>query len=249
MHYFAKTKCVTALPAGAVEHGRNEKDATRDVVRAVVSRYAGGRVVSERESSWPPPQALAAVRWVDPPHPATLEVDVLTSQCRMSQFKRGGPGGQHRNKTQTAIRWVHEPTGVEAQSNEFREQVRNRSVALRRLRIQLAIELRTRWERSPELIADQRQTDAVEPSPEWMMLQGPGVPQGLRVSPDHTAYPAVLARLLDDLHRSGGQPSLIKSIWGGSSSGIIQFLSDLPISLGEVNRWRSHLGFKPLRPS
>ena len=205
--------------------------------------------MNEREASWPAVHSLATVRWVDPPHPATLEVDVLTNQCRMSQFKRGGPGGQHRNKTQTAIRWLHEPTGVEGQSNEFREQVRNRSVALRRLRIQLAIDLRTRWDGSPEPIADQRQADAVEPSAELMMLQGAGVPQGLRISPEHTDYPAVLARLLDDLYRSGGQPSLIKSIWGGSSSGIIQFLSDLPVSLGEVNRWRAHLGFKPLRPS
>ena len=205
--------------------------------------------MNEREASWPAVHSLATVRWVDPPHPAKLDVDLLTSQCRMSQFKRGGPGGQHRNKTQTAIRWLHEPTGVEGQSNEFREQVRNRSVALRRLRIQLAIDLRTRWDGSPEPIADQRHSDAVEPSAELMMLQGAGVPQGLRISPEHTDYPAVLARLLDDLYRSGGQPSLIKSIWGGSSSGIIQFLSDLPVSLGEVNRWRAHLGFKPLRPS
>lgn len=211
--------------------------------------------MNEREASWPAVHSLATVRWVDPPHPATLDVDLLTNQCRMSQFKRGGPGGQHRNKTQTAIRWVHEPTGVEAQSNEFREQVRNRSVALRRLRIQLAIDLRTRWDGSTEPLDNRQPIDVSTGSPELIVpqgldrLQGPSAPQGLRVSPDHTAYPAVLAQLLDDLYRSGGQPSLIKSMWGGSSSGIIQFLSDLPTALAEVNRWRAHLGIKPLRPT
>lgn len=211
--------------------------------------------MNERESYWPAANSLAMVRWVDPPHPATLDVDLLTNQCRMTQFKRGGPGGQHRNKTQTAIRWVHEPTGVDAQSNEFREQVRNRSVALRRLRIQLAIDLRTRWDGSPEPLEGRQPTDASTGSRERIIpqgldqLQGPATPQGLRVSPDHTTYPAVLARLLDDLYRSGGQPSLVKSMWGGSSSGIIQFLSELPPCLVEVNRWRAHLGFKPLRPN
>ncbi|AJE03303.1 peptide chain release factor family protein [Geobacter pickeringii] len=51
------------------------------------------------------------------------------------EFVRGsGPGGQHRNVTETGVRIRHLPTGIVVQATESRSQARNREVALERLR-------------------------------------------------------------------------------------------------------------------
>jgi protein subunit release factor A len=54
------------------------------------------------------------------------EVDVET-------FRTGGPGGQHRNVTDSAVRLVHRPSGVRVTASESRSQHRNREVAFTRL--------------------------------------------------------------------------------------------------------------------
>ena len=61
----------------------------------------------------------------------------LGRNCEISFFRASGPGGQHRNKTETAVRVVHLPTGVVAAATEERSQSRNRDVALTRLRDKL----------------------------------------------------------------------------------------------------------------
>ena len=50
----------------------------------------------------------------------------------------GGPGGQHRNKTESAVRLTHPPTGVTVTATERRSQHENREVALERLRERIA---------------------------------------------------------------------------------------------------------------
>ena len=76
-------------------------------------------------------------------HPSRLEVDLLLSDCEIERTRRGGPGGQHRNKVETAIVIRHRPTGVSAQAGERRSQHANREVAIQRLRLNLAVESRT----------------------------------------------------------------------------------------------------------
>jgi len=72
-------------------------------------------------------------RYADiPDDPKDLERD-----CDLSFFRASGPGGQHRNKTETAVRVVHRPTGTIAAATEERSQSRNREVALERLREKL----------------------------------------------------------------------------------------------------------------
>nr|GMD23171.1 peptide chain release factor 1 [Ipomoea batatas] len=63
----------------------------------------------------------------------------LLRQCEMETFKSSGPGGQHRNKRESAVRLKHRPTGVVAQAAEDRSQHMNRASALNRLRAQLAL--------------------------------------------------------------------------------------------------------------
>ncbi|KAG0476613.1 hypothetical protein HPP92_013454 [Vanilla planifolia] len=71
-----------------------------------------------------------------------LSDEELMEQCDMDTFKASGPGGQHRNKRESAVRLKHQPTGVTAQASEDRSQHRNRAAALARLRHLLALKVR-----------------------------------------------------------------------------------------------------------
>lgn len=66
----------------------------------------------------------------------------LMRECEMDTFKASGPGGQHRNKRESAVRVKHIPTGLIAQAVEDRSQHMNRSSALARLRTLLALHVR-----------------------------------------------------------------------------------------------------------
>lgn len=74
---------------------------------------------------------MSAPRLVPPPYstdPAQLAREVLVETCRA-----GGPGGQHRNVTDSAVRLLHRPSGVQVTASESRSQHRNRAVAWERL--------------------------------------------------------------------------------------------------------------------
>jgi hypothetical protein len=62
----------------------------------------------------------------------------LLAECEETFFVAGGPGGQHRNKTESGVRLVHPPTGVTVTATERRSQLQNRGAALERLRERLA---------------------------------------------------------------------------------------------------------------
>ncbi len=64
-------------------------------------------------------------------------------------FKASGPGGQHRNKTETGVRLTHLPTGLTVTATERRSRERNRAMALKRLVELLAERDRPRKKRKP----------------------------------------------------------------------------------------------------
>ncbi len=66
-----------------------------------------------------------------------LSGDAFLAQCEETFFVGGGPGGQHRNKTASAVRLEHRPTGVTVTATERRSQAQNRAAALARLRKRL----------------------------------------------------------------------------------------------------------------
>lgn len=66
------------------------------------------------------------------------DVEVNESDIRMEVFRASGAGGQHVNKTSSAVRLIHEPTGLVASSQEERSQLQNREKALNRLRTMIA---------------------------------------------------------------------------------------------------------------
>jgi ribosome-associated protein len=73
----------------------------------------------------------------------------LLAECEETFFVAGGPGGQHRNKTESGVRLVHPATGVTVTATERRSQLQNRGEALRRLRERLALLSRRERPRRP----------------------------------------------------------------------------------------------------
>ena len=72
----------------------------------------------------------------------TAEDDVLFRACEFIMQKGTGNGGQKINKTSSAVRLRHNPTGIAVSANEERSQSRNRHIALRKLRYEIALHVR-----------------------------------------------------------------------------------------------------------
>jgi ribosome-associated protein len=92
-----------------------------------------------------------------------LDDEALLRACEVSTFVGGGPGGQHRNKTASAVRLVHPPTGVTVTATERRSQAQNRGTALERLRAALSVLTRVQRPRRatrPTRGARERRLDA-----------------------------------------------------------------------------------------
>ena len=68
--------------------------------------------------------------------------DQLIAQCEVDRYRASGPGGQHRNKTESAVRLRHRLTGVSAIGEDSRSQSENKLHAVRRLRAAIALEVR-----------------------------------------------------------------------------------------------------------
>lgn len=68
--------------------------------------------------------------------------DALIAQSEVDRYRASGPGGQHRNKTESAVRLRHKATGVSAIGEDSRSQSENKLHAVRRLRAAIALEVR-----------------------------------------------------------------------------------------------------------
>lgn len=60
--------------------------------------------------------------------------EALLRECQLDTFRSSGPGGQHVNKTESAVRLTHLPSGVVVTSQQERSQHRNKALCLQKLR-------------------------------------------------------------------------------------------------------------------
>jgi hypothetical protein len=164
-------------------------------------------------------------------HPAALEPGLLASVCETKFTRRSGPGGQNRNKVETAVILTHRPTGIAAEASERRTQGENLKAALFRLRLNLALQVRR-----PVGPGD-------PPSDLWQSRCRGG---RIVVSTTHDDFPALLAEALDRLEALGHGPKAAASALGCTPTQLIKLLRDEPRALLQLNDRRRALGMRAL---
>ena len=160
-------------------------------------------------------------------HPARLPVETLLTECTVRRGRRSGPGGQHRNKVETAVQLVHGVTGVGAEATERRSQAANLRTAAFRLRVNLALK-----HRSDEV-------PPRTPSKLWISRCARG---RLQVNPEHEDFPALLAEALDFLHAVEADVRKAATYLQCTSSQLVKFLKLDPRALKLVNDRRQEQG-------
>jgi hypothetical protein len=180
------------------------------------------------------PQQRYPVDVTDGLHPALLDPDELLKQCNLRTQRRSGPGGQHRNKTSSGVFLVHDPTGIVGEATERRSQAENRAVALQRLRLKLAVEIRT-----PSIL-----DGPIHGKEQGIRQKLCGIP--LRVADTNPNKAPLLALLLNDLLAVGGQPRLLIKPWQTTSSAIVRLIQSHPPAMRLLQAIRQHHGLRPL---
>ena len=160
----------------------------------------------------------------------SLDEAELSRRCRFAPYKSGGPGGQKRNKTTSAVRLVHQATGIVAQSSDFREQSVNRRRALHRLRYKLAADV----ERRPT--PDFR---GYEPPPWLLTLRRDG---HLTTNVHNPAHARLAAHVLDVLEASGARPSMAAALLGIPVSNLVHLIEAEPTVSAAASRIRQRFG-------
>lgn len=171
---------------------------------------------------------------MSPPHPAALPPVELLTACDTRRLRRGGPGGQHRNKVETAVVLTHRPTGISAQASERRSQSANQRRALQRLRIELALQVRCSLDA----------TKQVRPSQRWKSRIDGG---RISVNPDHEDFPALVAEALDILDVAEFDLSTAARQLQVTSSQLGKFLKLESTVWQRVSAERNKRGLRPLK--
>jgi hypothetical protein len=163
-------------------------------------------------------------------HPVFLTDEELIAQCKWSFSRSQGPGGQHRNKVETAVSIEHRPSRISAQASERRSQGENRDVALHRLRCRLAIQ----W-------IDGERSDG-QSTWERYCLKGK-----LNVAESNADFPKLLAFLFERLRANQFDDATVAESLGTSRSQVLKFLTKFPPALQQLNQERVQRGLRPLK--
>ena len=166
-------------------------------------------------------------------HPSQLPESLLLEQCLVRRTRHTGPGGQHRNKVETAIEIVHTPTGITTFAAERRSQEANRQVAVFRMRLLLAIRLRA------------VECTEVIPSQLWSSRCRN---QRISCNETHEDFPTLLAEALDAVDAKEYDVRRAAAALGCSTTQLVRFIAKNSEAWTSVNAERVSRGLNRLQP-
>ena len=149
-----------------------------------------------------------------------LSDDKLLKICELDFFIGTGPGGQKKNKTESAVRLTYRPRSISSTASEDRQQSINRTRAIKRMRIQLALEWRA---------------EAQPWNGQWNM------------NPKNDQYSLFIACLLDNLAAFDWQVSEAAAKLNISTGQLIKLLAKCDPLWQFVNQQRQKHNYKALR--
>lgn len=194
---------------------------------------ARGKVPAKPEADFPAAKLKATfVNPARPDHPTALTDKQLLAECDIRRLRRSGPGGQHRNKVETAVVLKHLPSGVDAEANERRSQLENQRVALFRLRVNLALEVRVPDFR-PGVLSEL-----------WQSRCRGGK---ISVNSQHDDFPAMLAEALDAIDACEYDLKAASTALTCTTSQLVKFVKLEPRAWSLINLRRGERGLPRLK--
>ena len=163
----------------------------------------------------------------------------LLAQCEVDTYRASGPGGQKRNKTSSAVRLRHLPTGLIVIAEESRSQHENKAKAQKRLRQALFLHRRDSF---PDGLPSV-ETLAEQPEVATAFEQR----DRLKLNPKNPNFWEMAGLVLDLLMAAEGQVSVVADCLNISTANLVEFLLTEPKLWQEANRIRVELGQKPLK--
>ncbi len=163
----------------------------------------------------------------------------LLAQCEVDTYRASGPGGQKRNKTSSAVRLRHPPTGLIVIAEESRSQHDNKAKALTRLAHSLVLHLRD------DLTSESLTPEAIASIPDYAAARDGG--GKLNLSARNPRFWPAAGIVLDVLNAVEARVSDAAVLLSISTGNLIDFLQIDPKVWQEANRLREQFGHKPLR--
>ena len=163
-----------------------------------------------------------------------LDDDALVAQCEVDVYRASGPGGQKRNKTCSAVRLRHAPTGLMANAVEDRSQHVNKRRAIRRLRETIALSVR-------------RHIDPVGYTPSDRLQSYVNTDGQLRINEHNVDCPLVVSEVLDVFVACRTRVSDTAALLQLTTAHLVKFLERQPKLWKRSNELRKAAGEKPLR--
>lgn len=157
----------------------------------------------------------------------------LLGSCEVDLFRASGPGGQKRNKTSSAVRLRHAPTGLIVTAVESRSQHENRARAVKRLREAVALRCRSPWSQ-------------VRPHPPYFARALERSP-GLHIRAKEPDYLLIVHHVLDVFAACGAGAAEAAARLGISTGQLVRLLKADEKLLQEANQMRAARGLHALR--